>query len=429
MGGSGGPRASIAEGFRSRFWLPPRPHGQAIEDRTVSFLELFYDLVFVVVVAQAAHTLAHHLSWDGAADFAVVFGLIWIAWLNGTLHHEIHGHEDGRSRTFIFVQMTVLVVLAIYTGDATGEGGSGFALTYAVLLAVLTWLWYAVRRQDDGEYRSATDPYIAGMAVSTVVVAGSAALDDQARVVVWGLLVIAWVLGGIVNVWTSGGVTASGVTATDSMAERFGLFTIIVLGEVVVGVATGLSVVDRDALSVGTGVLALMIGFGFWWTYFDFVGRRVPRREGLVPAVWVYLHLPATMAIAAAGAAMVGLLGFAEYRHFGLAEMPQPELADFRLLQSLQDEKLSFIVTPIKIDSGEVAREDLEDAALSVGIPVDSAAFVLIVTIRPMPEGSNVTVNLRAPVVIDVNRAIARQVVMANSSYPIQQPIQLLRQG
>ena len=125
----------------------------------------------------------------------------------------------------------------------------------------------------------------------------------------------------------------------------------------------------------------------------------------------------------------IGLLGFADYRHFGLAEMPQPELADFRLLQSLQDDKVSFIVTPIKIDSGEVAREDLEDAALSVGIPVDSAGFVLIVTIRPTPEGSSVTVNLRAPLVIDVNRAVARQVVMANSSYPIQQPIQLLRQG
>ncbi len=125
----------------------------------------------------------------------------------------------------------------------------------------------------------------------------------------------------------------------------------------------------------------------------------------------------------------VGLLGFSEYRHFGLAEMPQPELADFRLMQSLQDDKLSFIVTPIKLDGGEVAHEDLEDAALSVGVPVDSAAFVLIVTIRPTADGSHVTVNQRAPVVIDVNRAIARQVVMANSSYPIQQPLQLLRQG
>lgn len=125
----------------------------------------------------------------------------------------------------------------------------------------------------------------------------------------------------------------------------------------------------------------------------------------------------------------VGLLGFGNYRHFGLSNLPQPELADFKLLQSLQDHNLSFIVTPIKIDGGQVAREDLEDAALSVGVPLDAAAFVLIVTIRPTPQGSNVTVNLRAPVVIDVNRAVARQVVMANSSYPIQQPIQLLNQG
>ena len=125
----------------------------------------------------------------------------------------------------------------------------------------------------------------------------------------------------------------------------------------------------------------------------------------------------------------VGLLGFSDYRHFGLSELPQAELADFRLLQSLEDHDLSFIVTTLKIDEGIVAREDLEDAALSVGISVDTAAFLLIVTVRPTPEGSSVTVNLRAPIVVDVNRAVARQVVMANSSYPIQQPIQLLRQG
>ena len=123
----------------------------------------------------------------------------------------------------------------------------------------------------------------------------------------------------------------------------------------------------------------------------------------------------------------VGLLGFADYRHFGLAELPQAELAEFRLLQSLDDHSLSFIVTTLRIDEGIVAREDLEDAALSVGVPLEVAAFLLIVTVRPAPEGSSVTVNLRAPVVVDVNRAIARQVVMANSGYPIQQPIQLLR--
>lgn len=137
--------------FRQRFWQPPRAHGEIIEDRSVSFLELFYDLVFVVVIARASHTLAHHVSWRGLGQYVAIFGLIWIAWLNGTLHHELHGREDGRSRTFVFVQMTILAVLAVFTGDAAGDGGTGFALTYAALLLVLSWLWYTVRRQDSPE--------------------------------------------------------------------------------------------------------------------------------------------------------------------------------------------------------------------------------------------------------------------------------------
>lgn len=73
-----------------------------IEDRRVSFLELFYDLVYVVLIGQLAHTLAEDVSWSGVLDFAVVFGLIWIGWFNGTEFHELHGREDGRNRSFIF---------------------------------------------------------------------------------------------------------------------------------------------------------------------------------------------------------------------------------------------------------------------------------------------------------------------------------------
>lgn len=88
---------------RALFWQPPRAHGGIPEDRSVSFLELFYDLTYVVVIARAAHHLAEHVSWRGAAEFAVVFGLIWIAWLSGTLYCELHGREDGRTRAFVFL--------------------------------------------------------------------------------------------------------------------------------------------------------------------------------------------------------------------------------------------------------------------------------------------------------------------------------------
>ncbi|MFC8938964.1 low temperature requirement protein A [Streptomyces griseoincarnatus] len=60
-------------------------------------LELFYDLVYVVLVGQAAHTLGEHFTWRGTATLAVVFGLIWIAWLNGALFYELHA--AGRTAT------------------------------------------------------------------------------------------------------------------------------------------------------------------------------------------------------------------------------------------------------------------------------------------------------------------------------------------
>ena len=170
--------------FRRYFWKPPRAHGEVIEDRSVSFLELFYDLVYVVVIARAAHTLAEDVSWRGAADFAVVFGLIWIAGLNGTMYHDLHGRQDGRTRTFVFIQMALLALLAVFTSEALGADGTPFALTYAAFLLVLTWLWYSVRRQDSAEYSGITGSYLAGMVASVIVIGLSAALPNDARLVV-----------------------------------------------------------------------------------------------------------------------------------------------------------------------------------------------------------------------------------------------------
>lgn len=289
--------------FRERFWLPPRAHGDVIEDRTVGFIELFYDLVYVVVIARAAHHLAENLTWRGVGEFAVIFGMIWLAWLNGTVYHDLHGREDGRSRTYIFLQMGILAVLAVYTADAGSVAGRGFASTYTVFLMLLTWMWYTVRRQDAGRLASTTAKYLAGMASSVVILVVSIFLADDARVMLWAFFLLAWV---VLSFSMRREFATSDVSATDSTVERFGLFTIIVLGEVVVGVVTGLSEAARDFRVMATGLIGLGIGFGVWWTYFDFVGRRHPRSDSEV--LWMFSHLPIGMGIAAAGAALVSLV-------------------------------------------------------------------------------------------------------------------------
>lgn len=295
--------------FRAWFWRPPRAHGEIEAERRVSFLELFSDLVYVVVIAQAAHTLAGSVSVRGYLEFLVVFGVVWVAWANGTLYYELHGREDGRTRTFVFIQMAILVLLAVFTGEASGETGTPFAVVMIAFLAVMTWLWYTVRRQDRPEYMDVTARYLAAMIVSIVVLAISAVLPPDPRLVVWAAFSVGWLALMLVFGWRSrrGGATM-GIVPTDAMVERFDLLVIIVLGETVTGVVSGLAGADRDPLTLATGFVALLVGFGLWWIFFDVGGRRLPRLDGLAVNGWMELHLPIAVAIVGAGAAMVGLI-------------------------------------------------------------------------------------------------------------------------
>src|SRR5262245_47698657 len=149
-------------------WLssPPRPHGAIIKDRTVSNLELFYDLAYVAVIAQASHHLAEHVSLASFLEFAVIFGMLWFAWFNGSLYVELHGREDGRTRLLVFLQMGILALLAVFTGDAAGATGLPFAIVYAVFLAVMGLAWYSIReldRVERPEFLAITAVYVGGM--------------------------------------------------------------------------------------------------------------------------------------------------------------------------------------------------------------------------------------------------------------------------
>ena len=295
-----------------RRWLsaPPRPHGAIIKDRTVSNLELFYDLAYVAVIAQAAHHLAEHLSLLGFLEFAIVFGMLWFAWFNGSLYVELHGREDGRTRLLVFLQMGLLALLAVFTGEAAGETGVQFAVVYSLFLLLMGWAWYAVRQLDRierPEFLRITAFYVGGMVVSTIVVAATAVLPDGWRLPTWTIFLAGWI-GFMLLGSRSQGPQSEGIVPTDSLVERFGLFTIIVLGELILGVVTGLSEAGPDAVTIATGSLAMVVGFGLWWIYFDLVGRRLPRGGRGTVWTWMLSHLPIQLSIVGAGAGIVNLI-------------------------------------------------------------------------------------------------------------------------
>jgi len=210
----------------------------------------------------------------------------------------------------VFLQMGILALLAVFTGDAAGATGQQFALVYAAFLALMGWHWWSVRELDRierPEFLRITAVYVSGMAISTIVVGATAVLPAEWRLPLWAIFLAGWI-GFMAAGSRSQGPQSAGIQPTDSLVERFGLFTIIVLGEVILGVVTGLSEAGPDLLTIATGSLAMVVGFGFWWIYFDVVGRRLPRSGRGEIWTWMLSHFPIQLAIVASGAGIVNLI-------------------------------------------------------------------------------------------------------------------------
>ena len=300
--------AEFRRRLRAQLWQPPRRHGDIQRDRVVGPLELFYDLVVVVLVGQAAHRLTGHLTARGVAEFVVVFTVIWIAWLNGTLLHDLHGREDLRSRNAFLAQILLLVPLGAFVAGAGGRQGQAFAVTAALLFSLLAFLWWRVSRVDTPEYARPTHLYVGITLALAVGLAASAPLSADARLVVWAVLAMLYLASVALVFALVPGQFGQAVVVTDSLNERFGLLVIIVLGETVAGIVSGLTSDSTTGYKLAVGIVCVLVGFGAWWTYFDFIGHREPRDTRTGVFVWLLSQLPVSAAIASLGATMPRLV-------------------------------------------------------------------------------------------------------------------------
>jgi len=116
-----------------------------------------------------------------------------------------------------------------------------------------------------------------------------------------------------------------------------------------------------------------------------------------------------------------GVLGFSNYHEFALLALPDPRFARFRILQCLAEPALSFIVVPHNLDDCGIDQADVTEALTALGVAPQDAVLLLIVTIRKAEGQVDMTVNLRAPIVLDVTRQSARQYVLSNTRYSIRQ--------
>lgn len=114
-----------------------------------------------------------------------------------------------------------------------------------------------------------------------------------------------------------------------------------------------------------------------------------------------------------------GLLGMPNNVQFCLADLPKETLEQFKLLQSLEDESLSFVVFPIDFDNPLIEKQDLQQAAEALQLEEKDTTILLITTVNRTPEKVSLSVNVRAPLLIDVERKLGAQYVLSSEKYNV----------
>ena len=281
------------------WWHPPKLHTDDADAKRVTSLELFFDLIFVVVIARLAHHLAEHPDAAGVRDFVLLFIPVWWIWIGMTFYNERFETYDLSFRVFTLLQLFAVAGMAASAEYGLGKTATGFALAYALGRVIITLMWWRAGRHNP-HLRPVTDVFVAGFTVSIVLWVVSVFVPGPWALPLRGLGLAADLLTPLLTLGAQRRLFKSPIR---KLPERYGLFVIIVLGESLVGVVNGLAdVQDLGAVSAARFALSLLLGFGLWWVYFDFIGRREPQPQTVRLAAWSYLHLPLVLGITLVGA-------------------------------------------------------------------------------------------------------------------------------
>jgi low temperature requirement protein LtrA len=280
------------------------PDLQTDEERSASRLELFFDLAFVLVVAELAISLREDVSPRGAAVFAGLFTLVWWAWVSSTLYANRFDHDDVVYRLYKLCSMAAVIGLAAAATEATGKRYAIFVACQLLLRAVLLLQYRRAYRYIETA-RPIARLYMIGAAVGALLWAVSLIVPRPVGFGLWAAAVLVEALVPLVATRSSSDVPLH----VEHLPERFALFVILVLGESVAAVAHGLTEADWTPSAVPVAVVSFVLAAALWWSYFDLAGARAKRllnevggHSNYVHDVYVFGQLPLTLALAWIGA-------------------------------------------------------------------------------------------------------------------------------
>lgn len=272
-------------------------------DRSASWLELFFDLAFVLVVAELAGALGEDLSAQGALTFAGLFAVTWWAWASSTLYANRFDTDDLPFRALKLLGMLAIIGIAASAAEASSKYATQFTLCYVAFRATL-FLQYLRAYRAVHDARPTVRLYMIGIAAGAAFWLVSLAVPAPSRYVLWGAGVLVDLLIPFAATFAGGKVPLH----LEHLPDRLALFLILVLGESVAAVAHGVHDVSWSAEAVMIGAVSFLLAAALWWISFDLASAGAKKllleRGGagrLATDVFLYGHLFTALGLAAVG--------------------------------------------------------------------------------------------------------------------------------
>lgn len=276
-------------------------------DHKVSFVELFFDLVFVFTIIQLSHTLSHHFSVSGFLETLLLGIAVWWIWIYTTWVTNWLDPDKSSVRNMLFFLMFLGLLMSTSIPDAFGERGWLFASAYvAIQLCRSAYMLYALKGTDTQNYRNFIRITV-WLAVSSPLWIAGAFFQHEQRLLIWTLALTLEFISPALGFRVPGLGHSSEKdwkVSGEHMAERCALFIIICLGETILVMGGNFTEIAPSPINLIAFAVTFMTTISFWWLYFRFGHERAApliakssNPGGLARWAYTYAHTPIVIGI------------------------------------------------------------------------------------------------------------------------------------
>ena len=285
----------------ARLLEPPRlrTRGRDVdEQRRATWLELFFDLVFVAAVGQLANSLSAEPTTARFFEFLGLFVPVWWAWMGFTFYANRFDTDDLPYRLLMLCAMFGVAVLATTIPSVFRGATEGFPIAYVAVRVVLVTLYTRASRHVP-EARALATSFLGAFSFSLLIWLASLLLDAPWAYVCWGIALVIELVAPI-PAWR---LLRDAPVDRRHLPERFGLLTLIVLGESVLAVVFGVSTVSWDVGSAAAAAAGFIVAAALWWIYFDFLDEGALTARGIFGGLtYTYMNYFVVAGLTALGA-------------------------------------------------------------------------------------------------------------------------------